>query len=127
MFQGRAATRLGFLAHAEVIWGVLDGDEAGRLAAERFAELLAGRFRPLTIADGSDLNDLGLADDGRRTFLAVLAKETSVDRQARGCEPHRFLSESYRPIVFPSENASACWIDSGWHLLNLSSPVQIQG
>lgn len=65
--------RLGFLARAGVVYGVLDPDEAGRAAAERFAAQLGGRFRPLALPDGCDLNDLGRRPDGRAVFFRLLA------------------------------------------------------
>ena len=52
------AGRLGFLARAETVWGVLDGDAAGRAAAERFGAQIGGRWRTLRLPDGCDLNDL---------------------------------------------------------------------
>lgn len=67
------AERLGFLARARVVYGVLDGDEAGRSGAERFAEQLGDRFCPLQLPDGSDLNDLGRQPEGRREFFRLLA------------------------------------------------------
>ena len=47
------AERLGFLARAERVYGVFDGDEAGRAAAARFGEHLGERWRPLRLPDGS--------------------------------------------------------------------------
>lgn len=67
--------RLGFLARAEVIYGVLDGDAAGRTAAARFGEQLGPRFRPLHLPDGCDLNDLARRPGGRATFFHLLAAE----------------------------------------------------
>lgn len=69
------AERLGFLARAEVIYGVLDGDEAGRAAAARFGEQLGHRFRPLHLPEGCDLNDLARHPGGRATFFHLLAAE----------------------------------------------------
>ncbi len=66
------ADRLGFLARADVIYGVLDGDEAGQEAAERFGRMLGRRFRPLQLPDGCDLNDLARRPDGRRAFFRLL-------------------------------------------------------
>ena len=66
------AERLGFLARARVVYGVLDADDAGRAAAERFAAQLGARFRPLRLPDGRDLNDLGRRGDGRDTFFRLL-------------------------------------------------------
>ena len=67
------AERLGFLARAEVVYGVLDGDEAGRAAAERFGELLGARWRPIRLPEGCDLNDLGRRPGGRAEFFGMLA------------------------------------------------------
>lgn len=67
--------RLGFLAQAEVIYGALDGDEAGRAAAERFGEQLGRRFRPLHLPPSCDLNDLARRPGGRATFFHLLAAE----------------------------------------------------
>jgi DNA primase len=69
------AERLGFLARAEVIFGVLDGDEAGRAAAERFGQQLGRRFRPLHLPDGCDLNDLARGPGGRAHFFHLLAQQ----------------------------------------------------
>lgn len=69
------ADRLGFLARAEVIYGVLDGDDAGREAGERFRQQLGPRFRPLRLPEGCDLNDLAQRPDGRQTFFHLLAAE----------------------------------------------------
>ncbi len=79
------AERLGFLAQAEVVYGVLDGDAAGRAAAERFGEQLGRRWRPLLLPEGCDLNDLGRRPGGRAEFFGLLA----AARQARRREaPH---------------------------------------
>lgn len=67
------ADRLGFLARTEVIYGVLDGDDAGQAAAERFRQQLGHRFHPLPLPAGCDLNDLGRHPHGRREFLRLLA------------------------------------------------------
>jgi DNA primase len=67
------ADRLGFLAGARAVYGVLDGDEAGRAAAARFAAQLGPRFRALRLPDGCDLNDLACRPDGRATFFRLLA------------------------------------------------------
>ena len=67
------AERLAFLAGAEVVYGVLDGDEAGREAAERFGEHLGARWRPIWLPPGSDLNDLGRRPGGRAEFCRLLA------------------------------------------------------
>ncbi|HVA87819.1 MAG TPA: CHC2 zinc finger domain-containing protein [Candidatus Saccharimonadales bacterium] len=64
--------RLGFLARAQVVYGVLDGDAAGHAAARRFGAQLGNRWQPLPLPDGRDLNDLGCLSDGRNTFFALL-------------------------------------------------------
>jgi DNA primase len=68
------ADRLGFLARAEVVYGVLDGDEAGRAGAARFAEHLGERWRQVALPDGADLNDLGRCAGGREEFFRLLAE-----------------------------------------------------
>lgn len=65
--------RLGWLARARVIFGVLDGDRAGRDAAERFGQALGRRWVPLELPGGSDLNDLGCQPGGRALFFRLLA------------------------------------------------------
>jgi DNA primase len=65
--------RLGWLARADVVFGVLDADRAGREAAERYGAALGGRWRPLALPDGCDLNDLGRQPDGRRLFFGLVA------------------------------------------------------
>jgi len=65
--------RLGFLARTEVIYGVLDGDDAGQKAAERFGRILGPRFCPLRLPDGCDLNDLAGRSHGRQQFFELLA------------------------------------------------------
>lgn len=69
--------RLGFLARTEIVWGVLDGDEAGRAAAEGFAQQLGNRFRPIRLPDGLDLNDLGQEPEGERDFFRLVAQVRS--------------------------------------------------
>src|SRR5581483_2370804 len=67
------AERLGFLARAERIYGVFDGDEAGRTAAARFGEQLGGRWRSLPLPEGCDRNDLGRRPGGPAEFFRLLA------------------------------------------------------
>jgi len=67
------AARLGFLARAEVIYGVFDADEAGEQAAARMGEVLGSRWRPVGLPAGCDLNDLGQRRDGRAVFFELLA------------------------------------------------------
>ncbi|HET8630724.1 MAG TPA: toprim domain-containing protein, partial [Thermomicrobiales bacterium] len=72
-----AAGRLGALAGAARLYGVFDGDAAGRAAAARYARHFAGRWRTVRLPAGCDLNDLGRRPGGRARFLARL-------RAARG-------------------------------------------
>jgi DNA primase len=65
--------RLGWLARARVVFGVLDGDQAGREAAERFGLALGRRWVPLELPGGSDLNDLGCQPGGRALFFRLVA------------------------------------------------------
>lgn len=64
--------RMGFLARARRVYGVLDGDEAGRRAAEEFGEQLDRRWVPVELPHGADLNDLGRDPAGRERFLALV-------------------------------------------------------
>jgi DNA primase len=67
------AERLGFLARAERVFGVFDGDAAGDEAAARFGAQLGDRWRPLRLPDGIDLNELGLRPHGRDWFYRLLS------------------------------------------------------
>ncbi|HEY8744751.1 MAG TPA: DNA primase [Chloroflexota bacterium] len=71
--------RLGVLARATTVYGVLDGDVAGRAAAERFGAVFGARWQPLWLPDGCDLNDLARQPNGRAEFFQLLA----ATRQAR--------------------------------------------
>ncbi len=64
--------RLGFLARAEVVYGVFDADTAGEQASARTADLLGSRWRPIPLPAGCDLNDLGRRPDGRALFFKLL-------------------------------------------------------
>ncbi|HET7767792.1 MAG TPA: CHC2 zinc finger domain-containing protein [Chloroflexota bacterium] len=75
--------RLGFLARARHVFGVFDGDEAGRAAAARFAAELGARWREIALPDGTDLNDLGRAPGGAAHFFRLLA----AARRAETPEP----------------------------------------
>lgn len=77
--------RLGFLSRAEVIYGVLDGDEAGQEATERFGRTLGPRFCSVRLPDGCDLNDLAGQPNGRQQFFQLLA----TARHGRYVENHR--------------------------------------
>jgi DNA primase len=68
------ADRLGWLARARVIFGVLDADRAGHEAAQRFGTVLGRRWVPLELPTGTDLNDLGCRPGGRRLFFTLLAE-----------------------------------------------------
>ena len=72
---GFPSNRLGWLARARVIFGVLDADRGGREGAARFGEVLRARWRPLALPDGLDLNDLGRRPDGRRLFFHLVDME----------------------------------------------------
>jgi hypothetical protein len=65
--------RLGWLARARVVFGVLDADRAGNEAAERFGAALGRRWRPIALPQGCDLNDLAQRPDGRSLFLQLVA------------------------------------------------------
>lgn len=67
------AERLGFLARAERVFGVFDGDAAGDDAAARFGAQLGERWRPIRLPDGTDLNELGLRPHGRDWFYRLLS------------------------------------------------------
>jgi DNA primase len=67
------AERLGFLARAEVIYGVLDGDAAGSQAAARFHHQIGSRWQLLHLPEGCDLKDLAQSPDGRSQFFGLLA------------------------------------------------------
>jgi DNA primase len=64
--------RFGFLARASAVYGLLDGDDAGRKAAERFGERLGERWKAVELPEGHDLNDLGRLPDGQARFAALL-------------------------------------------------------
>ena len=66
---------------AEVVFGVLDADTAGREAAERLGAALGARWRPLDCLPGCDLNDLGLPTGRAR---AVLSPGRGGATRARG-------------------------------------------
>jgi DNA primase len=61
------------LDRARVIFGVLDGDRAGREAAERFEAVLGRRWVPIALPDGDDLNDIGCRPGGRGLFFRLVA------------------------------------------------------
>jgi DNA primase len=65
--------RLGWLARADMVFGVLDADAAGRAAAERLGAALGRRWHPIALPEGCDLNDLGRRPDGRALFFRLTA------------------------------------------------------
>ncbi len=74
-----SSDRLGFLARARVVYGVLDADDAGDEASLRFGEQLGPRWQPLHLPRGCDLNDLARQSHGRALFFRLLDEA----RQAR--------------------------------------------
>ncbi len=74
--------RLGWLARAEIVFGVLDADTAGREAAERLGAALGRRWCPIALPDGCDLNDLGRRPDGRSLFFRLTATARRTEVQA---------------------------------------------
>jgi len=81
--------RLGWLARARLIFGVLDADRAGREAAERFGVALGRRWLPVELPRGSDLNDLGRQPGGRALFFRLVGDA----RQQRPESSERIRSE----------------------------------
>ena len=75
------AERLGFLARAKVVYGVLDGDAAGAAAADKFAGQIGPRWVPLRLPDGCDLNDLGRRPDGSSLFFRLLSEARAARRK----------------------------------------------
>jgi DNA primase len=81
------ADRLGWLARARIIFGVLDADRGGHEAAQRFGTVLGRRWVPLELPPGADLNDLGCRPDGRRLFFTLVAEaRTQLTGSAKGDE-----------------------------------------
>jgi len=72
--------RLGWLARAEIVFGVLDADKAGREASERLGAAFGARWRPIALPDGCDLNDLGRRPDGRALFFQLVANAARETR-----------------------------------------------
>ena len=67
--------RLPNLGGAVAIYGVFDPDRAGRSAAERFAPLMGGRWRPITLPNGMDLAELAArGEPGRELFQGLVAR-----------------------------------------------------
>jgi DNA primase len=71
--------RLGWVARARIVFGVLDADRGGREGAERFATALGRRWRPIALPDGSDLNDVARRVGGRAEFFRLIAAARSCD------------------------------------------------
>jgi DNA primase len=80
--------RLGWLARARVIFGVVDGDRAGREAADRFGAALGRRWQPLELPEGCDLNDLGRQPGGRGLFFRLVASARETATHATGRIAH---------------------------------------
>lgn len=68
------AARLGFLARARRVYGVFDGDAAGRAASDRLGAALGERYRALPLPEGLDLSALLGEPDGPGHFRALLAE-----------------------------------------------------
>jgi DNA primase len=94
------ADRLGWLARARVIFGVLDADRGGREAAERFGNVLGRRWVPLELPPGADLNDLGCRPDGRRLFFTLV---TEARKQLTGSRRDDCLQERHQPAALRSD------------------------
>ncbi len=60
-----APERLGFLARAECVYVVLDGDDAGREGAEKLRDVLGDRCVRVALPEGSDLGDIARLPGGR--------------------------------------------------------------
>jgi DNA primase len=60
-----APERLGFLARAERVYVVLDGDDAGREGAEKLRDVLGDRCVRVALPEGSDLGDVARLPGGR--------------------------------------------------------------
>jgi DNA primase len=78
------ADRLGWLAMAHAIFGVLDADRAGRDAAERFRAVLGRRWLPIALPEGTDLNDLGRRPGGRALFFRLVGDARRAPTQNLG-------------------------------------------
>ena len=94
------ADRLGFLAGARAVYGVLDGDEAGRAARGALRRPAGPALPPLRLPDGCDLNDLARRPDGRARFFRLLA----AARPPRAAELPR---APRRPPAWPPGAAAA--------------------
>jgi DNA primase len=98
------ADRLGWLARARIIFGVLDADRGGREAAQRFGTVLGRRWVPLDLPPGADLNDLGCRADGRRHFFTLVAEaRMQLSGATRGDDG---IPERHQPAVLRSGDRS---------------------
>ena len=98
------ADRLGWLARARIIFGVLDADRGGREAAQRFGTVLGRRWVPLELPPGADLNDLGCRADGRRHFFTLVAEaRMQLSGPTRGDDG---IPERHQPAVLRSGDRS---------------------
>jgi DNA primase len=98
------ADRLGWLARARIIFGVLDADQGGREGAQRFGAVLGRRWVPLELPPGADLNDLGCRPDGRRLFFRLVAEaRTQMSGSTKGDEA---IQELHQPTVVGSDDQS---------------------
>ena len=68
------AAGLGFLARASRVYGVFDGDAAGRAASARLGLALGERYHALALPDGLDLSALLREPGGAAHFSALLAE-----------------------------------------------------
>lgn len=98
------ANRLGWLARARTIFGVLDADRGGQDAAQRFGAVLGRRWVPLDLPPGADLNDLGCRPDGRQHFFSLLAEARGrLSGPANGDE---CIRERNQPAILRSGDLS---------------------
>ena len=81
------ANRLGWLARAQIVWGLLDADRGGREGGARFEAALGQRWHPLELPEGCDLNDLGSRQDGRSGFFRMLDAARRARRAAQTTRP----------------------------------------
>jgi DNA primase len=99
------ANRLGWLARARIIFGVLDADRGGQEAAQRFGAVLGRRWVPLDLPPGADLNDLGCRPDGRQHFFSLLADaRTRLSGPANGDE---CIQARHQPAILRSPDLSS--------------------
>jgi DNA primase len=76
------AERLGFLERVPEVVLAFDNDDEGQHAARELAESLSDRARVLHLPDGvKDLGELGAREDGRETFLRLVAELGPAERE----------------------------------------------